>query len=124
MQVMMAASKSWRHRQMSSVSGGDKTLPQTSDGGSNKRCNNGGQEITKMSAADKKRRQQRQTRYCKGGCHRQETTMRMGGGSGNRWWKLQSAISQHPLHCQGIPLVRQDRDTMVDKIEGRGQEGV
>jgi hypothetical protein len=59
--------------------GGDKALPHMRGGDSN-----GGQEMTKMSAADKKWWQQRQTRYCKDGCHRQETMMRMCGGSGDR----------------------------------------
>jgi hypothetical protein len=52
--MMRAVYKSQRHRRTRGDNGGDEAQPQTSNVFSDKRCNDGGQEVAREYAADKK----------------------------------------------------------------------
>jgi hypothetical protein len=57
-EMMRAAGKSWWHQQTRGDDGGNKALPQTSNVGSDKRCNDGGQEVVREYVAEKNPRWQ------------------------------------------------------------------
>jgi hypothetical protein len=52
--MMRAAGKSWQHRRTKGDDSNDKAQPQASDVSSDKRCNDGAQEVAREYAAGKK----------------------------------------------------------------------
>jgi hypothetical protein len=56
--MMRAAGESQRHRRTRGDDGNNKALPQMSDVGSDKRHNDGGQQVAREYVAEKKHRQQ------------------------------------------------------------------